>query len=104
MVHFEGCLYTEKAVSSKQPATVPPVGTDTYVIINAKLISGAVSEEEVAKTAYTLEKADQEQMRSLNGKRVGVTGHVSKTDSGARIEVVDLREISGGCSTVPNMT
>ena len=43
-------------------------------------------------------------MRSLNGKRVGVTGRVSKTDSGARIEVVDLREISGGCSTVPNMT
>ena len=102
MVHFEGCLYTEQAVASKQ--AVMPTGTQTYVLINAKLIAGAVSEEEVAKTSYTVDKAEPELLRSLFGKRVGVTGRISKTDSRTRIEVVDLREISGGCPTIPGLT
>jgi hypothetical protein len=103
MLHLEGCLFTETALTSTTPIVVPAGSTQSYVLTQTKKISGAVSDEEVAKTTYGLDKADQEQLRLLYGKRVGVTGHVRPDPKRPKIDVVSIREISGGCPVLPNL-
>lgn len=104
MVHFEGCLFTETALTANPPILTAPIGNQTYVLTAAKLIAGAIPEDEVAKTVYALDKVEQGDLRALYGKRVGVTGRVTQTPTRPRIDVVDLREISGGCPAIPSST
>ncbi len=101
MVHFEGCVFTESALTASPPVLMAPSGTQTYVLTDAKHIAGKVSEEEVAKTIYTLDKVDQAEMRSNYGKRVGVVGNVASGSPRPKLEVASIREISGGCPAVP---
>ena len=101
MVHFEGCLFTESALMASTPILVAPAGTQTYVLTDAKHLAGKVSEEEVAKTIYTLDKVDQAEMRANYGKRVGVVGNLAGGAPRPKLEVASIREISGGCPAIP---
>ncbi len=102
MVHVEGCVYPEAALSSSMPVVVPPGSAQPFFLMDVKVISGDITAEKAAKTTYTL-KADTEELRRLYGKRAGVTGRVDLASSAAKPElsVVNLREISGGCPTLP---
>jgi hypothetical protein len=104
MVHFEGCVFTETALTSTTPVVVPAGNTQSYVLTNIKVIAGSVSADEGAKNTYAMTKADQDQLRSLYGKRVGVVGKVSPSPKRPNLEVVSIREISGGCPTLPSVT
>ena len=103
MVHFEGCLFTEPALTATTPIVVPAGTTQKWVLTNVKVIAGAINDDEAAKTTYGLNKVDGEQARSFYGKRVGVTGRVSPATPRPTLEVVDLREISGGCPMLPSL-
>jgi hypothetical protein len=104
MVHFEGCVFTEAALTSTTPIVIPVGTTQSYVLTNIKAIAGSVSADEAAKNTYALTKADQEQMRSLYGKRVGVVGKVTPAPKRPNLEIVSIREISGGCPTMPSVS
>lgn len=103
-VHFEGCVFTEAALTSTTPIIIPVGSTQSYVLTNIKAIAGSVSADEAAKNTYALTKADQEQMRSLYGKRVGVVGIVTPAAKRPNLEIVSIREISGGCPTMPSVS
>jgi hypothetical protein len=104
MVHFEGCVFTEAALTSTTPIVIPVGSTQSYVLTNIKSIAGSVPADEAAKNTYALTKIDQEEGRSLYGKRVGVVGKVSPAAKRPNLEVVSIREISGGCPTMPSLT
>jgi len=104
-VHFEGCVFPEAALNSATPI-VPSTSTAPYVLTNVKVISGVIKDEEAAKTTYTLTTATADELRSLYGKRVGVVGRVNQagqTPTRPNLDVVSIREISGGCPTVPTL-
>ena len=100
-VHLEGCLFTEAGLSATAPIIIPAGSTQTYILTNGKVIAGSVSDEEAAKTNYQLSYGNQEEMRSFHGRRVGVVGRVAETPKGKSLEVVSIREISGGCPATP---
>ena len=100
-VHLEGCLFTEAGLTATAPVIIPAGSTQTYILTNAKVIAGSVSEDEVAKTTYALSYADQEELRSFHGKRVGVVGRAAASPERPKLDVVSIREISGGCPTLP---
>lgn len=104
MVHVEGCVFPEAALTATKPVIVPAGTTQTYVLTNVKLIAGSIKEDEATKTTYTLAKGDQDQLRSLNGKRVGVVGHVAQAANRPGLSIVSIREISGGCPTLPTLS
>ena len=100
-VHLEGCLFTEAGLSATAPVIIPAGSTQTYILTNGKVIAGSVSDDEVAETNYHLSSANQEELRSFHGRRVGVVGRVAGTPKGKSLEVVSIREISGGCPAMP---
>lgn len=103
MVHFEGCVFPEAALTSATPVVVPSGSTQPYLLTNVKVVSGSVTDEQASKTIYTLVKADREELRVLYGKRVGVTGRLEGGGARPNLEVVGIREISGGCPTLPTV-
>ncbi|MFN7917896.1 MAG: hypothetical protein U0Q55_21290 [Vicinamibacterales bacterium] len=103
MVHFEGCLFTETALTSPTPVVVPMGSAQTWVLTHVKPISGDVKEDDASKTTYGVAQAEQEQLRLLNGKRVGVTGRITQGDARPMLNVVSLREITGGCPVLPHL-
>jgi hypothetical protein len=103
MIHLEGCVFTETALTATMPIVIPANGSQSYILTHTKLIAGSMSAEEVAKTTYALDKVDQEQLRSVYGKRVGVTGRVRTAPTRPKIEIVSVREISGGCPVLPSL-
>lgn len=100
-VHLEGCLFTEAGLSAAAPVIIPAGSTQTYILTNGKVIAGSVSEDEVARTTYQLSYGNQAELRSFHGRRVGVVGRVASSPKGKRLEVVSIREISGGCPAIP---
>jgi hypothetical protein len=102
-VHFEGCVFTETALTSTTAVVIPVGSTQSYILTNIKVIAGTVSADEAAKNIYAMTKVDQEELRSLYGKRVGVVGKVSPSPKRPNLEVVSIREISGGCPTLPSL-
>jgi hypothetical protein len=103
MIHLEGCVFTETALTATTPVVIPAGTTQAYVLTHTKKISGSQPDDEVAKTIYALDKIDQDQLRALYGKRVGVTGRVKTAPKRPQIEVVSIREISGGCPVLPSL-
>jgi hypothetical protein len=100
-VHLEGCLFTEAGLSATTPIIIPAGSTQTYILTNGKVIAGSVSDEEAATTHYQLSYGNQAELRSFHGRRVGVVGRVAATPKGKSLEVVSIREISGGCPAMP---
>jgi hypothetical protein len=100
MVHVEGCLFTESAINAPAPVVVSAGSTQTWILTDVRVISGSISQDEAAKTIYTLTKGDPDLLRSWNGKRVGVTGRVGSGSPRPNLEVVSIRDISGGCPTL----
>lgn len=103
MVHFAGCLFTEPELTATMPVVVAEGSTHDWVLTHVKEIAGSVPEAEAAKTIYTLTKADQAQLRALHGKSVGVTGRIGAGPKRPHLEVVSIREISGGCPVLPSL-
>ena len=102
-VHVEGCVFTQEELTAKMPAVVPVGSTQTYILTDLTVIAGALSADDAAKTIYTLTKGDQEELRSFHGKRVGVVGRTGPGTPRPTLEVVSIRDISGGCPTLPRV-
>jgi hypothetical protein len=100
-IHVEGCLFTEAGLASGTPVIIPAGSTQSYVLTNTKLIAGSISEEEAAKTIYVLSQGNQDELRSFHTKRVGVVGRAGSGSDRPRLDIVSIREISGGCPTLP---
>jgi hypothetical protein len=103
MVHFEGCLFTESALTAKMPIVVPVGTTEGWVLTHVKALAGEIKDDEASRTTYTLGKMPPELGRQFYGKRVGVTGRVSGGTPRPTLNIVDVREISGGCPVLPNL-
>jgi hypothetical protein len=103
MVHFAGCLFTELELTATMPVVVAEGAAPTWVLTNVKEIAGSVPESEATKTIYTLTKADEAQLRTLHGKSVGVTGRIGTGPRRPHLDVVSIREISGGCPVLPSL-
>ena len=101
MCTSESCVFPEAALTSAA-SIVPAASTGPYVLTNVKVISGVVTDEVASKTAYTLAKVNQDELRMLYGKRVGVTGRVSETPTPPtppaldRVDPRDLGRVSDG--------
>lgn len=104
VVHFEGCLFTEPALTAKTPIVVPAGVPQKWVLTSVKVIAGDIKDEEATQTTYALTKVNDERARPFYGKRVGVTGRVSAGSPRPNLDVVDLREISGGCPVLPSLS
>ena len=104
MVHFEGCLFTEPALTATVPIVVPAGVPQKWVLTNVKVVAGDVKDEEAGRTTYGLATVKDDQARSFYSKRVGVTGRVAAGTPRPTLSVVDLREISGGCPTLPSLS
>ncbi len=102
-VHFEGCLFTEPALTATMPVMVPAGVPQTWVLTGVKVIAGQLKDADVAKQVYVLNKVDQTQAQAFNGKRVGVVGRVGAGATHPTLEVISIREISGGCPVLPNL-
>ncbi|MFN7982538.1 MAG: hypothetical protein U0Q11_11825 [Vicinamibacterales bacterium] len=102
-VHFEGCLFTEPALTATMPLVVPAGVPQTWVLTSVKVIAGQLKDADVAKQVYLLNKVDQTQAQAFYGKRVGVVGHVGAGATHPTLEVISMREISGGCPVLPNL-
>ena len=75
----------------------------TWVLTSVKVIAGQLKDTDVAKQVYLLNKVDQTQAQAFYGKRVGVVGHVGAGATHPTLEVISMREISGGCPVLPNL-
>lgn len=104
VVHFEGCLFTEPALTAMTPLVVPVGVPQPWVLTNVKVIAGDIPDEEAARTIYTLKKAKDDQVRGFYSKRVGVTGRVTPATPRPTLDVVDIREISGACPVLPRLS
>ena len=102
-VHVEGCVFTQQELTATSPAVIPVGSTQTYILTDLRVIAGALSADDAAKTNYTLTKGDQEQLRSFHGKRVGVVGRTGPGTPRPTLEVVSIRDISGGCPALPKV-
>lgn len=103
MVHVEGCVFTESALTATMPVVVAMGSEQTWVLTHVKPISGDLKDDEASKTIYGVAQAEQEQLRLLNGKRVGVTGRITSGTARPMLNVVSIREISGGCPVLPSL-
>lgn len=91
-VHLEGCLLPEQGLSGTRSRFAPADPNATYILTESKVIAGpddAVDAEGELKVQHD----EPKQLRDLAGKRVGVTGDISD----AKLSVVSIREIVGGC-------
>lgn len=104
VVHLEGCVFTESSLTGTVPDTISAGSVLAYVLTQVKVISGAVPADVAAKTTYSLKDVDQDRMRSLYRKRVGVTGRTGTGSDRPDLDVVSIREISGGCSPRPDVS
>lgn len=102
-VHFEGCVFPDAALHSPKPVIIVPATTQPFYLMNVKVIAGEIPDDQASKITYTPTHADADALRALYGKRVGVTGRVDAAAHATRpnLAVVDIREISGGCPTLP---
>ncbi len=103
-VHFEGCLFTEPSLTATTPIVVPAGVPQTWVLTGVKVIAGAMSDADVAKRTFTLAKVDDPLVHTFYGKRVGVVGRVGAPTEHPTLEVISIREISGGCPVLPSLT
>lgn len=102
-VHVEGCLFTEQELTAPAPLVVTSETAYAWILTNVKPIAGPLTEDDAAKTIYAIGKLDQAQLRSFHSKRVGVVGRVGPGSPRPTLDVVSIREISGGCPTLPRV-
>lgn len=102
-VHFEGCLFTEPALTATMPIVVPSGVPQTWVLTGAKVIAGPMKDADVEKQIYVLTTVEQDQARAFYGKRVGIVGRVGKGATHPTLDVISIRDISGGCPVLPNL-
>lgn len=102
-VHFEGCLFTEPALTATMPIVVPAGVPQTWVLTGVKVIAGPMKDADVEKQTFVLTKVEQDQVHAFSGKRVGVVGRVESGPTHPTLEVISIRDISGGCPVLPNL-
>lgn len=100
-VHFEGCVFPERAVSSNPPYIVPAGSAEDFLLTNTRAVSGSEPGTEDPGVMYKLEQVTLERLSALTGKRVGVTGRIEKEPELPAFQVVSIREISGWCPNRP---
>lgn len=104
MVHLEGCVFVPEALDSPTPVSIVTGRSYTYLLTHGKVISGPLTDEVVGRTTYLLDKVAQDELRGYYGKRVGVTGRVGSEPVRPKLEVVSIREVSGGCPVLPRLS
>lgn len=102
-VHVEGCVFTESALTATKPVVVTMGSQHAWVLTQVKPIAGDLKEDVASKTTYGVTLADQDQLLLLNGKRVGVVGHITSGAVRPMLNVISIREISGGCPVLPSL-
>lgn len=100
-VHFEGCVFTEAALTATKPIVVTAGTHQAFVLTNVKVIAGSVPDAEASRHVYALDGTEQEALLRMNGKRVGVVGRVVNATPRPKLEIISVRDISGGCPTLP---
>ena len=99
MVHFEGCVFPERALSSDKPVVVPSGSVEDYILTHTKIIAGSNPKTD---GIFTLDHVEQDRLRDLIGKRVGVTGRIDEESERPEFRVTSIREIVGTCPRTPS--
>jgi hypothetical protein len=101
-VHLEGCVFPKRALTEKQPVTVPEGKVEDYVLSETTVVAVAEGTTVAPGTVLALQQADAALLRQLTGHWVGVTGRTESKPDMAVLQVVSIRETTGGfCPTVP---
>jgi hypothetical protein len=88
-------------MSATHPVVVPAGVAEDYFLTNTRVIAASADAGDYGDRTFQVGQVAQERLRALTGKRVGVTGHVSGKPDLLQLQVVSIREISGGCPALP---
>jgi hypothetical protein len=102
MVHVEGCVFPQRALTASKAVLMPAGSTDAYFLTNINVIA-APGDGIDDKSVFKLDRVAQERLRALIGKRVGVTGRIERS-ADPLFRVTSIREIVGICPVTPGTT
>jgi hypothetical protein len=104
-VNLEGCVFPKRALSSKEPVTVPagsPGNAEDYVVTDTRVISASTGLPALESRVFTVKGVDPEKLRDLIGKRAQVSARVDDKPSMPELQVISLVETVGSCPAVPS--
>jgi len=104
-VNLDGCVFPKRALSSKEPVTVPAgsAGTvDDYVVTETHVISASTGLPALEGRVFTVKGVEPEKLRDLIGKRAQVSARVDDKPSMPELQVISVIETVGSCPAVPS--
>jgi hypothetical protein len=100
-VSLEGCVFPKRALSSKEPVTVPAGSVEEYVVTDTHVISASTGLPALEGRVFTAKGVEQEPLRGLIGKRVLVSARVDDKPPMPELQVISMVENVGSCPVVP---
>ena len=100
-VHLEGCVFPKRALQTTAPIIVPQGSNEDYILSDPKVISASPGVTVPDGKIFKLDRVASETLRALIGQRVGVTARVDEKPGLSELQVIGIREISGGCPVAP---
>lgn len=100
-VNVEGCLFPNRALSSPDPVVVPADSREDFVVTDAKVISASPGIKNVDGQKFKLSGVEQDRLRELNGKRVGVSARLEDKPGMGQLNVISILETAGSCPATP---
>lgn len=101
-VHLEGCVFPKRALAEKRPVTVSEGKTEDYILSETRIVAVAEGTVVAPNTVFALQLTDAERLRQLAAHWVGVTGRIDSKADMPVLQVVSIRETTGGfCPAVP---
>jgi hypothetical protein len=88
-------------MSSSKPVVVPYGSVEDYVLTDIKPVAIANGVGDPTGRVFSLQQVDQDRLRQLNGKRVGVTGRIEDKPDLPKLDAVSIVEITGSCPATP---
>ena len=100
--HLEGCVFPKRALTEKQPVTVPEGKVEDYVLSDTKVVALAEGTVVAPGTIFALQQADAARLRQFIGQWVGVTGRIESKPDMPVLQVISIRDTTGSfCPAVP---
>ena len=100
-VSLEGCVFPKRALSSKEPVTVPAGSVEEYVVTNANVIAVTPGLAALEGRVLKVNGVEQAELRALVGKRALVSARVDDKPSMPDLQVISIVESVGSCPVVP---
>ena len=100
-VNLEGCVFPNRTLSSPDPVAVQADSREDFVVTDTKVISASPGIKNVEGQKFRLNGVQQDRLRELSGKRVGVSARLEEKPGMGQLNVISILEAVGSCSATP---